>query len=193
MIKLAIFDMDGTVFESYLDWKNIKKNLGLDNKNILKEIYHNNRIDYQRLHILEQYEKENTLKTKPIAGIKSFLDFLRSISGTLALTTNNNRENTRYLLYKFQLDFDTVITREMKLWKPDPDAFLYLMDTHNCQAHETISIGDSHYDIEASKNAEIANIFIKNSNSLKIDDQNNVVYFNDYFELKRIIQSKIFQ
>ena len=39
MIKLAIFDMDGTVFESHLDWKKIKEILGVKSGNILKEIY----------------------------------------------------------------------------------------------------------------------------------------------------------
>ena len=40
MIKLAIFDMDGTVFENYLDWLQIRKELDIkQGGNILKEIY----------------------------------------------------------------------------------------------------------------------------------------------------------
>ena len=37
MFKLAIFDMDGTIFESYLDWTKIKLELGIES-NILKEL-----------------------------------------------------------------------------------------------------------------------------------------------------------
>ena len=171
--KLAIFDMDGTVFESHLDWSYIKKRMNLDNKNILKEIYKNNTIDYPRLHILEKYEKENTLKTKPILGIEEFLFFLMSNKITLTLTTNNNKKNTEYLLNKYNLNFKTVITREMKLWKPDPDAFIYLMKLYNHYPEETMVIGDSIYDIAAAKKAKIPNIFIKKSQSLQKNSQDN--------------------
>ncbi|UCH93486.1 MAG: hypothetical protein JSV88_24885, partial [Candidatus Aminicenantes bacterium] len=74
MIKLAIFDMDGTVFKSHLDWLKIREELNISpGGNILGEIYKNNRVDKIRLEILENYEHENTLKTEPIKGIPGFL------------------------------------------------------------------------------------------------------------------------
>lgn len=191
MIKLAIFDMDGTIFESYLDWAIIKKKLGLENKNILQEIFRGDVIDNRRLSMLERYEKENTLKTKPIAGIRSFLDFLRTHHVIPCLITNNNLDNTRYLLDKFKLDFTTVITREMKFWKPEPGAFLYLMKIHSCRPEETVSVGDSHYDILASKKAEIPNIFIKKSEKIKMDNGGGVVVFDDYHGLRETLRARL--
>jgi len=188
-LKLAIFDMDGTVFESYLDWLKIKEELKIKaGGNILKEIYRENRVDKKRLEILENYEKKNTLKTKPIKGIADFLLYLKTCNITAVLVTNNNRENTYFLLDKFDLNFDLVITREMKLWKPDPDAFLYTMDKYNCQPAETICIGDSHYDVKASVKAHVTDIFIiKSEHSLQLPDA-GVIYFKDYIDLREIIE-----
>jgi HAD superfamily hydrolase (TIGR01549 family) len=191
-IRLAFFDMDGTVFESFIDWSNIKKELGLDKRNILKEIYQGQQVDHHRLTLLEKYEKENTLKTQPIPGIYEFVTFLKQQGLKLALITNNNKANTDYLLEKFQLEFHGVVTREAKLWKPDPDAFLHMMEVFSCSPEETISIGDSHYDIKASKRAKIANIFIKSDIEYDVETLDGVVFFQNYFELKEIIEYRFF-
>ncbi len=191
-IRLAFFDMDGTIFESYMDWSNIKKELDLENRNILREIYQVQQVDHQRLKLLEKHEKENTLKTQPIRGIPEFVTFLKQQGLKLVLITNNNKANTDYLLEKFHLEFHRVVTREARLWKPDPDAFLYMMEVLSCSPEETISIGDSHYDIEASKRANIANIYIKSDITNDVKTLDDVVYFQHYFELKKIIEYRFF-
>jgi HAD superfamily hydrolase (TIGR01509 family) len=193
MIKLAIFDMDGTVFKSYLDWLKIREELDIPpGGNILEEIYNDNRVDKKRLEILENYEKENTLKTEPISGISDFIIFLKRENIATALLTNNNRENTYYLLDKFHLDFDLVVTRELKLWKPDPEAFFYSMKKTSCTSEETISIGDSHYDVKASQRANVPYIFIiKTPRSISLQKDNpDIILFEDYLELKTIIKRK---
>lgn len=191
MIKLAIFDMDGTVFESYLDWAQIREDLGIKS-NILKEIYKNNRVDRVKLEKLERYEEDNTLKTIPIKGINAFLSFLKTKRVDTALVTNNNKKNTTYLLEKFGLKFDTVITREKELWKPSPEPFFHVLELYRRGAGETIAIGDSHYDVMAAKEAGIANIYIiKNKVSLKLS-HNDIKYFKDYRDLKTIVEGEFF-
>ena len=195
MIKLVVFDMDGTVFTSHLDWLKIREELNIPHGgNILKEIYKNNQVDKTRLRILENYEKENTLKTKPIKGISDFLFYLQRRNITTVLLTNNNRENTHYLLEKFHLEFDLVITRELKLWKPDPEAFFYAMKKTGYTSEETISIGDSHYDVKASRRANVPYIFIiKTPRSISLQKEKgnpDFTLFNDYIELKNIIKEK---
>ncbi|MGD2085244.1 MAG: HAD family hydrolase [Candidatus Aminicenantes bacterium] len=193
MIKLVVFDMDGTVFKSHLDWLKIREELNiLPGGNILEEIYMNNQVDKKRLEILENYEKENTLKTEPIKGIPDFLSYLRQVNITTVLLTNNNRENTHYLLNKFDFNFDLVITRELKLWKPDPDAFFYAMKKTGYTPEETISIGDSHYDVKASRRANVPYIFIiKTPRSISLQKENpDIILFHDYIDLKNIIKEK---
>ena len=191
MYKLAIFDMDGTVFESHLDWMKIRKELNIEN-NILNEIYKNNRVDHEKLKRLEYFEEENTLKTTPIEGISDFLSYLKINNISTALVTNNNKKNCEFLLNKFSLTFDTVLTREMKLWKPSPEPFFYIMNRFRCGSAETFYIGDSHYDVLASNQSGIANIFIiKNEKPINLSDTDNIVYFSNYVELKDILKIKL--
>jgi HAD superfamily hydrolase (TIGR01549 family) len=190
MIKLAIFDMDGTVFESHLNWPKIKQEMDIKTGNILKEIYTEQPVDTHKLEILEKYEEENSLKTKPLKGIGEFLSFLTDEQIPRVLITNNNRRNADYLLKKFNLAFDLVLTREMNLWKPEPHGLLYAMELYHCQTHETISIGDSNYDVWASREAGIKNIYIIHTPNKIIDTHEDIHFFKDYFELKQIIKRK---
>lgn len=193
MIKLAVFDMDGTIFESYLDWLKIREELNVPKgDSILQEIYKNGKADMARLEILERYERENTLKTKPINGFAECMRYLESQRIKTALVTNNNKKNTDFLLTRFNLCFDAVITREMRLWKPDPDAFFYVMNLYGCTAEEIISIGDSHYDVRASRAAQISAIFIieNESRGVPIETGDGITYFNDYYHLQEILESK---
>jgi HAD superfamily hydrolase (TIGR01549 family) len=192
VIRLALFDMDGTVFESYLNWAEIKKTMAIKTGNILKEIYAGGSVDTRKLEMLETYEEDNSLKTKPITGIEEFLSYLAEQQVNSALITNNNKRNTDYLLKKFNLSFDLVITREMNLWKPEPHGLLYAMEFYHRQPHETISIGDSNYDVWASREAGIKNIYIIQTPGKIIDTGNNVHFFSDYFELKQIIKGKFY-
>ncbi|HLP48736.1 MAG TPA: HAD-IA family hydrolase [Candidatus Kapabacteria bacterium] len=194
MIKLAVFDMDGTVFESYLDWLKIREELNIPKgSSILQEIYKDGHADKIRLEILERYEEENTLKTKPIDGVAECLRYLENNQVKTALVTNNNKKNTDFLLTRFNLRFNAVITREMELWKPDPDAFFYVMKLYGSTAEEIISIGDSHYDIRASQAAKIPAIFIiKNKNGeVPLENQDGVIYFDDYYHLKEILETRM--
>ena len=184
-LKLAIFDMDGTVFESQLDWLKIREELNIrPGQNILKEIYKNNSVDTKRLELLEKYERENTLIAEPIAGVLEFIEHLKSLSIITALVTNNNRENADYLLKKYNVTFDLVVTREMNFWKPQPDAFFYVMEYFNCTSSETISFGDTHYDINASKAAGLSAVYILPSPKLPPEKSPGITFFQNYSELK---------
>ena len=186
-LKLVIFDMDGTIFKSFLDWKSIKEELNIPrDKSILETIYNDNEIDYNRLNILLKHELNNTKKTEPFYYIKEFLNILKSNNIKIAILTNNNKENTEFLLNKYKLNFDLTITRESKLWKPSGKGLKYIMNYFNLNKNNTVSIGDSHYDIISSKDAGIKDIYIKKSKYVFNDE--DVVYFNNYSELSGIFE-----
>lgn len=186
--------MDGTIFESFLDWTKIKKALNIVSGNILKELYSDGQGNDPRIVLLESFEKENTLRTKPIKGVLQWLNYLEELGIKTALITNNNNENTVFLLNKYDLKFDLVITREKGLWKPEPDAFLYAMNHFRCMSQEIISIGDSHYDIQASRAARIPYIFIIETpnNSLPVSiNTDGVVFFQDFIQLRSLLASQL--
>ena len=196
MIKLAIFDMDGTIFESHLDWKTIKRHLNIE-ADILKEINYGDKhkLNREKLAILEKYESEHTRLTKPIKGIHDFIACLKSRQIPTVLLTNNNSKNTSYLVKKHDLDlcFDYILTRESGMYKPDILPFKHIFKKFDCLPEEVISIGDSHYDIIASVKAGIKDIFIicsARSDQLKLKYP-GITLFSDYVHLETIFTAAV--
>ena len=192
MIELALFDMDGTVFESYLDWPMIRKTLDIGLEDVLESIYEkNDSKNKEKMRLLEHFEWENTKKTKPKAHFREFLNFLGSRRIKTALITNNNRPNTEYLLNKFNFDFDLVITRETKLWKPNPAPMIFAMSSLHVLISRTVSIGDSRYDIHASQKAGIGQIYIIKNPLIQMKQEDGIIEFSDYRELHSLLSEKL--
>ncbi|MCK4889756.1 MAG: HAD-IA family hydrolase, partial [Candidatus Aminicenantes bacterium] len=146
IIDLIIMDMDGTIFTSNVDWRSVKKKLNVHNSSILEKIYSSGVVDIDGLRYLEDIEEKNTLEAKTIDGSLEFVNEIRKRGIKVSLVTNNSRKNTNYLINKFNLSFDMIITRDEKMWKPSPSAFKILMREFEVEPENTISIGDSDLD-----------------------------------------------
>lgn len=161
MAKGVIFDMDGTVVDVSYDWKKIKQELQTHGEPILSHIQ--NLAEPERSKkwaILEKYEARATARATLKDGMKSFLDRLNTKKVKTALVTNNSRKNVDYLLNKFSLNFDLVLSREAGLWKPSGAPFIYVLEKWGIERHQCCVIGDSHFDVKAAKAAGIRCIFI---------------------------------
>ncbi len=183
-LKMVIFDMDGTIFKSNIDWREVKKKLDISiGKTILEDIMSESTYNKEKIGILERIERKNTLETSPFNGFSKLFAGLKKKYIKTALITNNNLSNSNYLLNKFSLDFDIVVTREMKMWKPRPDAMKYVFEKLNISPKNTISIGDSDFDIISSIESGIGKIYIKRKGIRGIIEENGIFYFNNYNDL----------
>jgi hypothetical protein len=118
-IKGVIFDLDGTVVENSYDWLRIREELGTGATSILTYLDSLEGTERSRKwSILETHEAEQTAASVLRGGVRGLLGLLRERGIATALVTNNSRKNTDFLLNKFGLVFDCVITRESGLWKP---------------------------------------------------------------------------
>ena len=115
----VIFDLDGTVVENDYDWPRIREEIGTGQTSILG--YLDSLAEPERSakwSILERHEDQQTQDSVLREGIAELLALLRERGVATALVTNNSQPNTEFLLAKFGLTFDYVITREQGLWKP---------------------------------------------------------------------------
>jgi HAD superfamily hydrolase (TIGR01549 family) len=161
MIKCVIFDLDGTVVDVVYDWKRIKQELQTQGKPILSHIRDIEEPERSRKWaILEKYEEEATAQATLKEGMKSYLAFLKERNIKTALVTNNSRKNVDYLLGKFRLNFDLVLSREAGLWKPSGAPFLFVLEKLGIQRDQCCVVGDSHFDAKAAEEAGIKRIFI---------------------------------
>jgi len=188
-LKGAIFDMDGTVFDVPYDWKKIKEELRTEGKPILVHIKGLSEPEKSaKWKILEGYEKKATQKAVLKEGMKEFLLDLEKWGITTALVTNNSRVNVDFLLNKFDLKFDYVLSRERGLWKPSGAPFFAVLDELGLLRDECCVIGDTRFDIEAAREVKIRRIYILNADKDKFAS-NDVRVFATVQELRAHIES----
>jgi len=160
-IEGVIFDLDGTVVENDYDWPRIREELGTGAASILG--YLDSLEEPERSAkwtILETHEAEQTDASVLREGVRELLGLLRARGIATALVTNNSRKNTEFLLEKFRLSFDCVITRESGLWKPSGAPFLEVLGTLGLEPEACGVVGDSHFDVLAALDAGIGAIFL---------------------------------
>lgn len=176
-LKGAIFDMDGTVVDVPYDWGKIKAELETQGKPILT--YINNLGEPERSEkwkILERFEYEATQKAKLKPGMREFLGLLSAIGVKKALVTNNSQKNVLFLLEKFGLEFDCIISRERGLWKPSGAPILVALEELQLNKEECCVVGDSHFDVRAAEEAGIPLIFILSEDRERFDKMNAEVF-----------------
>ncbi|MDH5467032.1 MAG: HAD family hydrolase [Candidatus Aminicenantes bacterium] len=177
ILKGAIFDMDGTVVDVSYDWVKIKAELMTEGKPILLYLQSLEEPDRsQKWKVLERYEHKATQKAKLKPGMHEFLDFLSARRIKKGLVTNNSRQNAAFLLRKFDLAFDCVISRESGLWKPSGAPILAALQELKLKKDECCVIGDSHFDIHAAAEAGIPHIFILSADKARFDGMEAEVF-----------------
>jgi HAD superfamily hydrolase (TIGR01509 family) len=162
MKKLGvIFDLDGTVVETSYDWRRIREEIGAGETSIL--VYLESLAEPERSRkrlILERHEAAQTKTAGLRRGIRELLGALRARGVAAALVTNNSLKNTEFLLHKFGLAFDCVITRESGLWKPSGTPFLEVLKRLRVRPEDCCVLGDTRFDVLAGLEAGIAAIFL---------------------------------
>ncbi len=170
-LKAVIFDLDGTVVENSYDWPKIRQELETDDTSLLG--YLDSLAEPERSRkwdILERHEFEQTAGSMLRQGVSELLSFLREEGLKSALVTNNSRANTDFLLGKFRLTFDLIITREAGLWKPSGAPFRKVMQAFGVAADECCVIGDTRFDILAAMDAGITAILLLSADSDAFED-----------------------
>lgn len=173
--KLAIFDMDGTLFDTkaaiYVAYK---KAAILNSKNfdVSEEFFYQNCFGKSYKKFLRQYTdwNENIIEAVHDTKIKiypdilkessriniSLFDILRGLKASywIALVTSASKASTFDMLdyYSCRKDFDLILTGEDVLkQKPDAEGFLKAMQHFSIAASETLIFEDSDDCINSAK------------------------------------------
>jgi HAD superfamily hydrolase (TIGR01549 family) len=188
-LRGVIFDMDGTVVDVSYDWNGIKAELATQGKPILAFLSSLEEPEKsEKWRVLERYEDEATMKAKLKPGIAGFLDFLSERGIKKALVTNNSKKNVDFLLKKFGLEFDRVISRESGLWKPSGAPFVVMLEKLGLKREECCVIGDSHFDVKAASEAGISCVLILHEDKERFASTNAEV-FSSVGELQERIKT----
>lgn len=174
--KLAMFDMDGTLFDTrrvnYYSYKKALNEVGcdFDYDFFLSHCYGSHYTDFLKP-VTSEIEKVHELKKAYYSEYLStaventhLFAIIESIRGeyATALVTTASKKNTLELLHCFGKEncFDLIVTQDdVKKNKPDPEAYLYTMAQFGARPENCIIFEDSKTGIAAAE-ASGANLFI---------------------------------
>ena len=154
-IKGIIFDMDGTLIDSQLDFDQMRLDLNLpENAPILETIESYTGTRRQQCNqVLRQHEQIGVEKATVFPGISEFVEYADSLGLKMAIVTRNLHEFALEMLKMLPVTFSPVIGREEGPIKPDPWALHQICRLWGIQPHEAGMAGDYRFDLEAGKNA----------------------------------------
>lgn len=162
-IRVALIDMDGTLWDGPIDWLQIRREIGLprDDKPILHHLQNLPREERTRgLRILKRHEAHGVENGVLVPGARGLLRQLKGAGIKCALVSNNSRANVETILAQQRLSFDLVLTRDDVAFKPNPEAFLTALEKLNARPEEAIVIGDAHLDLLAAQRAGIEAVIL---------------------------------
>lgn len=159
-LKLVIFDLDGTLLTSPLDFDAIRAEIGLpEGRPILEALAHLSPEARRRAEaVVDRHEAEAVRASLLLPGAADLLAWLRARGLKVALLTRNSRASVREAARRHGLAFDAAVTRDDHEPKPAPDGVRHLMAACDTRPDETVLVGDFRFDVEAGAAAAVRTI-----------------------------------
>lgn len=163
-LRGVIFDLDGTLVDSRLDFEAMRREMHLPlGAPILEALEQLPRDEADRcLEILHRHEREGAERARPLAGAAQLVAELARRRLRLGILTRNSRAMARIMLAHFPQSFDPIISRDEGPVKPDPWAIHHICATWGLEPHETAIVGDYRFDIEAGRRAGCRTVLVAN-------------------------------
>jgi len=174
--KGAIFDLDGTLINSYqalfLAFRHTYQNMGLvplsvdevgrvlghGLANTFRDLLGEERVPEAMRLFRQKYEEVLRPHTHLLPGAREVLETLHGRGIKLAIATNKLGQFARELFEHFGLDklFAIIVGDEgVSQNKPDPEMLLHAIEKMRLKKEEVIFVGDSPIDIQTGKNAGV--------------------------------------
>jgi HAD superfamily hydrolase (TIGR01509 family) len=154
-IRGVIFDLDGTLVDSRLDFDAMRREIGLPRgmpviEGVLALADGEKARGWE---IVERHERIGADTATIIPGVQNLLDELRRRDIRVAVVTRNGRSFARETLTRLQLPIEHVMSRDDAAPKPSPEALLKILDVWRLPGARTAMIGDFRFDLEAGRAA----------------------------------------
>jgi len=155
MIRGVVFDLDGTLVDSRLDFDAMRREMELPpDQPILEALtelapHHAARCR----EILHRHELAGAERAVLLPGAGELLAVLHGRGVHVAIATRNSRHITLATLNKVGLAIDLVLTRDDGPVKPHPWPVLHACERWQLAASEVIVVGDYRFDVECGRAA----------------------------------------
>ena len=187
-VKGIIFDLDGTLLHSDLDFAWLRQQLGCPHGEDILTHINTLEGEHQRQanQLVKQHEIDDALNAKWIDGAQGFVTKLLASGMPTAIVTRNCREATNIKLTNNNVPIDMVITREDGPAKPDPATLLSIQKQWQMPSSQLAYIGDYLYDVQAAINAGMVSCLFAPQTLPDYAELADIV-FADYEELAEML------
>ncbi|HEY1067756.1 MAG TPA: HAD family hydrolase [Pirellulales bacterium] len=151
----VIFDLDGTLVDSKLDFDAIRLEIGVpEGRAILETMAHMTPEDSARAWtILDAHEMRGAATATLMPGVAAFLDRLNAANIPTAILTRNSRAALELTCGRLGIAASHFIAREDAPPKPDPTGLLQVCRAWGVRPEQTAIVGDYHFDLDCGRNA----------------------------------------
>lgn len=155
-IKAVVFDLDGTLVDSALDFSAICRDIGWPCGTPLLEqlaLTLDNAERDRAEQIIRRHEMTGAEKAVWMPGAEQCLRLLQQHGMPVAILTRNMRAATERVMQRLQITALPVLTREDCAAKPDPDGLLRLSKQFAVPTEQLLYVGDYLFDLQTAANA----------------------------------------
>lgn len=161
-IRGIVFDLDGTLVTSTLDFNQIRLDIGcpadVDVLSFVETLSLDERTDAEA--IIHQHEVEDAEQSEWLPGAKEFVDQCLALGMPLAILTRNSEFSSNKKIAKNNIPISLLYTRENSLPKPDPSALNEIAEIFSLPNPSIMMVGDYKYDLEAGRNANMSTCLV---------------------------------
>lgn len=157
MPKAVIFDLDGTLVSSSLDFRAICEQTGcVPGQDILRYMETLSAAEKSKVaRVIHDHEMADAHSCETLSGAVDMLAMLDDLNIRTAIVTRNSAPATQIKLARTGIKLKHVLTREDAPPKPAPDALLGLARQWGIPSGECVYVGDYIYDLEAAHRANM--------------------------------------
>ena len=161
--RAVIFDLDGTLADSALDFDAIRAEIGLlPDLPILEQLATADPETCARAEvIMRRHERDAMAGARLTDGCAELLAHLVARRIPIGILTRNIREVVETFARTFGFGFDAVYTREDGPPKPSPAGVLVLCEKLGVPPAETLTVGDFKFDVLAGRRAGCRTVLLR--------------------------------
>ena len=176
-IACVVFDMDGTLTVSNLDFDGIREEAGIpDGEPILEYLDSAPAPERERgERVLHAHEREAIRNCRLRPGVNRVFDALRQAGVKIALLTRNSRSCVEMLIERFEFSFDCWVSREDAAPKPSPEPLLKIARCVGVPPSEMLMVGDYKFDMQAGRAAGARTAFLETNYHREVKPEADVV------------------
>ena len=189
-IRGIVFDLDGTLVSSSLNFSWLKQTLACpldqDLLAFVETIEDTSERDKASQFICE-HEMQDAQQAFALTGAVELVRYIAQREMPMAVVTRNSKFAAQLKMSQNDLPISRLISREDYPPKPAPDALLAIAQSWQLPAQAILYVGDYHYDVQAANNAGMVACLINHGVATTYQDEAQWV-FSELDELEMALR-----